>query len=113
VRIDRGGRQLPVDRVSAWAQVIGEHGRGSHEDGVVQLDPSVDRDVVLDPTTSADPDVGIDVDVAPQRGAGADDRTGPHVAQVPDHDTVSERGAILDLRRRVYLHCIPVDHPPI
>ncbi len=80
---------------------VREHAAGPTKDVVLELDPFIDRDVVLDLDVIPNPGPRHHDDVLPQIAALADHRPGHHMGEVPDLAILPDDRPVVDIRRFV------------
>lgn len=90
----------PAD-MSPGIEYIGEDHAGAAEDIIFQRDALVDADVVLHLAAVADGGVRTDDDVLTDIAVFANDRTGHHMAEVPDFRTATDTDSGINAGRFV------------
>ena len=85
--------------VAPGIQHVGEDATRAAEDVILKLDALVDRDVVLDLDVIADPGPRHHHHILAEAAPLANDRTGHHVAEVPDLGAAADDRAVVDEAR--------------
>jgi hypothetical protein len=94
---DRRGPELILARdVGARIVDVGENAARSAKHVVSQLDAVIDRHIVLDLASVADPNVGTNHDVLSDRAILADHGAGKDMAKMPDLGALTDHRAVID-----------------